>query len=91
MALHKFSSELSGSDRNKAPFKISAGKLDGNFKMCSPITQTGETYIKIEQSADGWKLRFAHDKFVKVDQAKIFDVCENGQPVQYVLYGKRVP
>jgi hypothetical protein len=87
--LYKFSESLTGQDKSGPPYKISAGKLDQNFQACSPIPQDGDSDIIVTQTKDGWKLELKQDL---LDQGsglpagvvfKQFDVCENGQPVQY--------
>ena len=80
--LEKFKDDLGGgSDPNKPPSVISAGKLDRNFQRCSPMRIDGNNApYKVDVSDGGWKLL----------PTVTFDVCENGVPVQYRLVAERV-
>jgi hypothetical protein len=57
--LHRFSEDLGGTNLSGPPFKISASKLDGNFRACSPIPSDGESGVRVTQTKDGWKIELA--------------------------------
>ncbi len=71
------SSENPGSPPNA----ISGTQIDGNFRACLPVQGTGTNQpYKVKADKNGWML----------EGGVVFDVCENGQPVQYRLFGQRV-
>lgn len=80
MALEKFSDDLSG-EPPSPPYRISAGKLDRNYARCYPKDWDGDDkpYI-VKPEDDGWLLEF---------ERTLFDVCENGSPVQYNIFATR--
>ena len=85
--LHKFRDDLAaqtGEDAvKKPPFVIKAGDLDKNFALCFPIDLDGDNqpYRVIRSTPEGYRLR----------GNKVFDVCENGKPVRYMLFAEKVP
>jgi hypothetical protein len=84
--LHKFSDDLRAkpADGSAAPPRsISAGKLDGNFKKVTLILPKDDPKsYTVEYTREGTRLKI---KRGLPDGAAFrqFDVCENGQPVQY--------
>jgi hypothetical protein len=85
--LRKFRDQLaiaSGDGAIKAPpFVIRASDLDKNFGLCYPMPVDGNNaaYTIERPSEDGFRLI----------GNKIFDVCENGQPVKYRFFAERLP
>lgn len=77
--LHLFREDLKKNPmpgENAPPVGIRARDLDENFAKVSPSTEdegTTKAAYSIEPTKEGWKLK----------GAKVFDVCENGQPVRY--------
>jgi hypothetical protein len=80
--LVNFSSQLAGGSGGGAlsqpPYALRAGDLDKNFAMCYPIPLDGNNRAyTIERPSDtGYYLK----------GGKVFDVCENGQPVRYRFF-----
>jgi hypothetical protein len=77
--LHKFVSDLDKRPGNGAavpPRVVRAKDLDENFEkltLVEPQKGPPDFYV-VEYRREGTKLLFA---------SKTFDICENGQPVQY--------
>ena len=62
------------------PYQIRGADLDANFKKASPTSDTGnDTSYRVNESKSGWRLV----------GTKVFDVCENGQPVKYRFFAQR--
>jgi hypothetical protein len=82
--LKKFGKMLaagSGNDALKrAPYAIKASDLDQNFELCYPMPIDGNNAAyTIDRSVEGgFRLR----------GQRIFDVCENGKPVQYLFFAE---
>ncbi len=73
MPLEKFKDDLV----KKRPRRVSAGKLDRNFAKCYPAKRgLLERLGPVNESESGW--------FIDREMV-IFDVCENGNPVQYAI------
>lgn len=85
--LKRFRDQLAAASGNAAvkapPFVIKASDLDGNFSQCYLLPTEGDNapYVIERTSDDGYTLR----------GARIFDVCENGQPVKYLFFASKVP
>jgi hypothetical protein len=85
--LVKFREQLSGGAGDGAlsqpPYALRAGDLDKNFELCYPVPLDGggSPYTIERPGGGGWYLR----------GTKIFDVCENGQPVRYRVFAAREP
>lgn len=75
--LEKFTDDLKGGTPPNPPYRISAGKLDRNFKRSSPQTQSGEgeTGYTVKEGDDGWTL---------VPKVRV-TVCEDGQARDYLF------
>lgn len=73
--LEKFTDDLKGGQPPSPPYRISAGKLDRNFKKVSPKEQSGEgeTGYIVKPSDDGWTL----EPKVRIT------VCEDGEAKDY--------
>jgi hypothetical protein len=70
-----------GEDFTAPPYRIRGSDLDDNFKFLRARKMDGNSPpYKIDQSKDGWKL---------IPQIK-FDVCENGNPVQYMFVAEKI-
>jgi hypothetical protein len=56
--------------------------LDANFSLCYPLPIDGDNapYVIERPSNEGFRLK----------GNSIFDVCENGKPVKYYMFGERV-
>lgn len=81
--MHSFSRDAQKSSRDptQPPNVIRASKLDGNFRACLPMKLDGRAHpYKVIANEHGWRL----------EGGALFDVCENGKPVQYRLFGIRV-
>ena len=82
--LKKFSEMLAagsgGKNLNQPPYAIKAGDLDKNFELCHPLPVDGNNAAyTIDRSVDGgFRLR----------GQRIFNVCENGRPVQYLFFAE---
>jgi hypothetical protein len=66
----------------RPPYTIRAGDLDKNFGLCYPLPVDGNNAgYTIDRSVEGgYRLR----------GQRIFDVCENGEPVKYRLFAERL-
>lgn len=66
----------------KPPYTIKAGDLDKNFGLCYPLPVDGNNagYTIDRSVSGGYRLR----------GQRIFDVCENGQPVKYRFFAERL-
>ena len=84
--LHKFRSDLAkkpAAGVNAPPIGIRAEDLDGNFRQV--------TLIDGEGSPPPYRVKYTKDGTIITDitslpegaEYKEFDICENGQPVQY--------
>lgn len=84
--LKKFRDMLAGGSGvdavNRPPYAIKAGDLDHNFGLCYPLPTDGNNapYTIERPSSGGFRFRGQH----------IFDVCENGQAVQYRFFAERL-
>lgn len=83
--LRKFRDQVGGAGGGSAeapPFVIRASDLDKNFGLCYPLPVEGNNapYSIERPSEDGFRLV----------GKKIFDVCENGQPVKYRFFAERL-
>jgi hypothetical protein len=84
--LKKFRDMLGGGSGDDAvkrpPYAIKASDLDHNFGLCYPLPTDGNNApYTIERLSDGG-FRFRGQR--------IFDVCENGVPVQYRFFAERL-
>lgn len=84
--LKKFRDMLAGGSGDHAvkrpPYAIKASDLDHNFGLCYPLPTDGNNApYTIERLSDGG-FRFRGQR--------IFDVCENGVPVQYRFFAERL-
>ena len=84
--LKKFRDMLAGGSGDDAvkrpPYAIKASDLDHNFGLCYPLPTDGNNApYTIERLSDGG-FRFRGQR--------IFDVCENGVPVQYRFFAERL-
>jgi hypothetical protein len=73
--LELFADDLKGGQPPNPPYRISAGKLDRNFKKVSPREQSGEgkTGYTVEPHDDGWQL---------MPQVRV-TICEDGEARDY--------
>lgn len=84
--LKKFREMLGGGAGDDAvkrpPYTIKASDLDGNFELCHPLPVDGNNAgYTIDRSVEGgYRLR----------GQRVFDVCENGIPVQYRFFAERL-
>jgi hypothetical protein len=84
--LKKFRDMLAGGSGDDAvkrpPYALKASDLDHNFGLCYPLPTDGNNApYTIERLSDGG-FRFRGQR--------IFDVCENGLPVQYRFFAERL-
>lgn len=69
-----------GDDYTQPPYRVPSEVLDKNFAKVCPVEQQGDTRpYSISATDDGWEL---------VPEV-LFDVCENGKPVQYKFVCQR--
>lgn len=82
MDLVKFKEQLSGEDEKSPPYALRASDLDKNFALLQLKKPDGNNspYEILRPSSEGFTLQ----------GARIFDVCENGQPVKYRVFASRV-
>jgi hypothetical protein len=85
--LVKFREQLAASTGDGAltqpPYALRARDLDKNFGLCYPIPfDGGGGAYSIERPSDG-------GYYLK--GTKVFDVCENGQPVRYRFFAAQEP
>jgi hypothetical protein len=84
--LKKFRDMLAGGSGDDAvkrpPYALKASDLDHNFELCHPLPVDGNNaaYTIDRSVAGGFRLR----------GQRIFDVCENGLPVQYRFFAERL-
>lgn len=81
--LTQFGKMLSGTDTKDPPFALRASDLDNNFGLCYPRPVDGNNHpyrVDYGGKKEGWTLV----------GTKIFDVCENGQPVRYQFFAKKI-
>jgi hypothetical protein len=80
--LHSFAEDAKKESEKPgtAPNAISGSALDGNFAACLPIKTTGNNPpYTVKADKDGWRL----------EPTMLFDICENGVPVQYRFFAQR--
>lgn len=80
---HSFEEQANqgGEDYSGPPYRIRGKDLDDNFNFCTARKMDGNNPpYKVDQSEDGWKI---------IPQIK-FDVCENGNPVQYTFLAEKI-
>jgi hypothetical protein len=79
--LEEFAEDLKNKTPPAPPFRISAGKLDRNFRRCYPASIDGnQPPYKADVTESGWKL----EPLIE------FDVCENGRPTKYKFIAQLV-
>jgi hypothetical protein len=81
--MHSFAKDAgqSSEEPGKPPNAISAGALDKNYLACLPIATDGNNAnYRVDATAEGWKL----------EPTLVFDVCENGTPAKFMLFGRRL-
>lgn len=71
-----------GTDLTRPPYRIPSRVLDANYVAASPGKWDGNNppYV-VEFSPNGWRLK----------PVARFTICENGAPVDWLLFGHRAP
>lgn len=71
-----------GTDLTAPPYRIPGRVLDANYVASNPAKFDGTNQpYSVEFTSEGWRLR----------PTSIFTVCENGKPVDWLLFGQRAP